>query len=317
MKTTWASGTVIALAMMAACAASAADSVVLKDEVYVKGPKILIRDVADVQGENAEAISAVELGSAALPGASRRFDIALVASRIRTANAAPQPVETRGARSVCATTMHNELNREAIGELVKTFIESQIPWNPQDTEITVTPPADNVLIPEGEVRIDWRPEPQYRYLGVGAVRGTVVVDGEIKKTVLCKVSIETYADVVVARAEIPRGKTIAASDLETEKRPLSPLKETVFHDPSELGNYVARTPIAPGQIITPHSVAPRQVVKRNQTVVVETRAGGLRVQTEARAVTDAGIGDMVTCVNPNSKLEFMGLVRSDGIVVVE
>jgi flagella basal body P-ring formation protein FlgA len=62
---------------------------------------------------------------------------------------------------------------------------------------------------------------------------------------------------------------------------------------------------------------PRKIVKRNQTVVVETRAGGLLVQARARAMTDGCEGDVVRCLNVDSKEEFIGTVRADGVVILD
>ena len=69
-------------------AAMAADSLTLHEEAYVKGPKVYLGDVADIEGENAVDLAMVEVASAALPGASKRLNAALVASRIRHAGRA-------------------------------------------------------------------------------------------------------------------------------------------------------------------------------------------------------------------------------------
>jgi len=69
--------------------------------------------------------------------------------------------------------------------------------------------------------------------------------------------------------------------------------------------------------LSPRQIVPPQLVKRNQMVTVETRAGGLLIRSQARAMGNAGVGDVLTCQNPDSKQDFAGTVRKDGIVVVE
>ena len=70
-------------------------------------------------------------------------------------------------------------------------------------------------------------------------------------------------------------------------------------------------------MITKRKVQPRRLFKRNQIVIVEARAGALRVRNRARALDDGRAGDVVTCLNLDSKQEFQGVVRKDGVVVVQ
>jgi flagella basal body P-ring formation protein FlgA len=293
------------------------DTVVVRDEVYVKGPKVLLGDVADIKGENAEALASVELATAALPGDSKRFDAALVLARIGNAGIDTESVAVTGARAVVANTLHLELTREMMAEDLRRFIEVEMPWNPQDTTVDVSPPAQDVVVPDGDVALVWRPNPQYRWAGAGSFRGEVRVDGEVKKTLHCRATIDAYTDVVVALEDIPRGAVISANHLDVEKRSVTSLPLGTFDFPEELLGYVARSTIFPGTVMTKRHVMPRKVVKRNQMVVVEARVGGLLVQTRARAMTDACEGDTLRCLNVDSKEEFIGTVRGDGIVILE
>ena len=55
---------------------------------------------------------------------------------------------------------------------------------------------------------------------------------------------------------------------------------------------------------------------RNQIVTVEVRAGALVVRDRALSMSNAAAGDMIICRRMNSKEEFQGVVREDGIVEV-
>jgi len=291
--------------------ASAMDTVTLKEEAQVKGPQVTLGDVAEVEGENTESLRAVELTPAASPGASKRVDATVVASRLKAAGVKPQDIEIKGSRSVSVTTLHQEVTREMIADQLGHFIESQMPWDAAKTEIHVSLPLQDLLVPQGELWLEWKPDPQYRYVGTGSFRCEATVDGQVKKTFTCKAVIETFDEVVVAAREISRGKALTRDDLKLERRPLSALREAGLRDPSEAVGFMARTAIAPGQIITPRMVTPPSIIKRNQLVTVETRAGGLHVQTQARAESDGAVGDVITCVNLNSRQGFQGIIRED------
>ncbi|MBP8128050.1 MAG: flagellar basal body P-ring formation protein FlgA [Candidatus Hydrogenedentes bacterium] len=304
--------------LLGAClmAAAGADTLVLKDEAYVRGPKVLLGEVAQIEGELAPVLAGIELGTAPLPGDSKRVYAALVEARIRDAGLATDGIEVLGAPSVKATTLYLEITRDMIAGSLREFIETSMPWDPVDAIIDVVPATGDFRIPDGDVAFNWMPNPQYRYVGPGMFRGEILVDGEVQKRLTVKASVEAYGEVVVAATDIPRGSPITASQLEVEKRSLAEVEAGTYTEPAQLEGYIARTTIFPGQEITKRNVQPRVLVRRNQVVAVEMQSGGLRVQTQARALTAGAAGDTVLCANLNSDGEFQGVVRRDGVVVV-
>lgn len=291
-----------------------ADTLIVKPEVYVRGPKVLVGDVADLEGDNAQEMRAVEVVNAALPGNTKHIDAALILSRLRNAGYDPASVEVKGSRSVRATTLCLEITDEMLAEDLRRHIRKEIPWS--DATVDVWTPSFDVVVPEGEVAIVWRSNPDYRYIGAGVFRGEVLVDGALKKTVLCRAHIEAYDDVVIAADNIPRGAMISRADLRTEKRPLSTLKTGAFRNPDEVLGMVSRSTLFEGQVITKQQIMPRRLVSRNQIVPVEAHVGALVVRGQARALTNAAEGDTVTCAHLETKQEFQGIVRKDGVVVV-
>jgi flagella basal body P-ring formation protein FlgA len=165
--------------------------------------------------------------------------------------------------------------------------------------------------------IVWRPDPRYTWVGPGVFRGEILVDGEVKRTFFCKVQMEVYADVLVASTDIPRGKPISEGDVDVQKRALTAMRSDFLADPEDAVGLLARSTIFPGQVITKRNVIPPKLVKRYQVVSVETRAGALLVRGRARALADGRAGDIVPCRNEGSKEQFYGVVRDDGVIVVE
>ena len=297
--------------------AAAIDTITLKQEACVKGPQVTLGEVADIAGDHTEKLGGVELAPAAPPGDSRRVEKFLIEARLKTAGVGADTFELRGASAVVARTLHLDVTRDVIEQNVRAFIEHEMPWKPEDAVIEVALPPGELVVPEGELGFEWKLDPEFRFIGTGGIRGAVTVDGEVKRSFLCKVSIEAYDKVVVASVPIERGNALAAGKVTLERRAMSGLKDAVFHDPSELKGLVARRAIGPGEVVTRRSLAPQIIIKRNQLVVVETEALGLQIETQARAGSDGAVGDVVICVNPNSNQAFQGVVRQDGVVVVK
>lgn len=297
--------------------AQAADELSLKAEALVKGPSVHLGDVASLTGDNAETLASIELAPAPLPGESKRFEASLIQARIRNAGFEDASVQVTGSASVKATTMHIEVSKEAIAEDLRQFIELSMPWDAADATIDILPPAYDVVLPDGDITFAWKPNPQYKYVGSGAFRGEIAVDGAVKKTVMCRATVDAYTDVVVAQEMIQAGGIIAVADLTLEKRPVAKLEADALIVLDDAVGQVARGALFPGAIITKRGIMPRKLIKRNQVVSVEARTGAVVVKTQGKALSDGAVGDLVSVSSLQSKQEVQGVLRRDGVVVIE
>ena len=296
---------------------ASADTITLKPEVYIKGPKVLLGDVAVVEGENAEELRAIEIATAALPGSSRRIDASLLQSRIQNAGYDNDSVEMNTThRVITATTMAIDLTNELLTDDLREHIFASMPWDPEETLIDIVPPTTKTVVAEGDIEITWRANPSYQFLGQGSFRGDVRVDGELSKTVYAKATVQPYAEVLVANQGVARGEVLNASNVHLEKRDLSAIKGGVFFGTDELDGAIAKSSIYPGQIVSAAKVMAPKVVKRNQIVRVQTQLGSLVIQSQAQAMSDGAAGDILRLRNLQSKEEFTGIVGKDGVLTV-
>ncbi len=308
-------------ALLLGCAAffsvaSSGDTITFKDEVYVKGPHVLLGDLADIKGDQAEALAAVEVVTAAIPGKTKRVDASLVIFRMRGAGFDTAELDVQGSRRISATTLHLEITPAMLVEDLRNYLSVKMPWELDDTIIQVTPPGQVFNVPDGSIDIQWKSNPRYRYLGSGAFSGEVLVDGRVVKSFYARADIKTYADVVVVAGSVRRGESFSALNVRLEKMELSALDEGAFFAIDDLKDYVARSTLSPGQLITHRKVVAPRLVKRMQLVTVETRIGALAIRSRARARSDASAGEAVECEALDSKERFLGVVRKDGVVVV-
>jgi flagella basal body P-ring formation protein FlgA len=321
----YAGFSLIALAVACAVAAEApldapasGAVVVFREEAYVKGPVVRLGEIAEIEGAGAAALGDVEIVAAAQPGASKRLDAGLVVARLKNAGYDALDLDVKGAKSVEAKTLHQEITPDMIAGDLRSYIEQAMPWDPLVTEVEVVAPQQPIVAPEGDIAFEWRATPDYAFVGQGSFRGSITIDGAPLRTLSCKAVVETYVNVVVAAATIPQGKIIMPADVAKETRQLSSLKDPSFREPSDVvGRFTARSSIVTGQVIGKRLLAPRVLVRRKQMVGIEIASAGLRVQTQAEAQADAAEGEPVVCLNVNSKQPFLGVVRADGIVVVQ
>lgn len=290
--------------------------VTLNEEVFVRGPRILLGDLASIEGEGADELAALEITTAPRPGATDRIQAALVETRLRNSRIAPESLELKGPRMIRATTLHKEILGSELGEDLRNFVLAELPWDPVDAVVEITAPTYDVIVPDGDVRIEWKANPNYRYLGTTAFQGSVYVNDLLEKTVSARVSVEAFDDFVVADRDIPRGTIIRADDLALEKLPLTNAVRGAMHDPGEAIGKVAKTTIFPGTVLTNRKVDTPLLVRRHQTVTVISRIGSLVVRTQARSRDDGRIGDLITCIEPDTRETLQGVVTANGTVEV-
>jgi flagella basal body P-ring formation protein FlgA len=294
-----------------------ADTITIHDEVYVKGPKVLLGDVAKIEGEHQTLLEKIVLAPAALPGNTRYFDAALVQSRLRQAGIESDNIEVKGSRRSQATTLFLEITPGMIAEDLRNYVNTEMPWNPAVTTVDVTQPTQGYIVSDGDVRFRWKTNPQYDYLGQGTFHGEVLVDGKVERSFYTRAQIETYADVVIAKSDIGRGDLLGQHNLMLQKREISKLERGAKFRLEELEGQVAKIALLPGQVVTGRKVAPRRLIKRNQMVDVQTKIGSLTIYSKAQALNDGAAGDLVTCRSLHSKEEFMGILRKDRVVIID
>ena len=288
----------------------------LREEAYIKGPKVLLSDLVEVEeGELAKRLAALEISPAARPGDSKNFNASLLEARIKTAGYAD--VSLRGPSRVRATTMHINISKEMVLASLQNYIETEMPWDPTTTEVNIPLPLNDIVAPEGDMEIRWRSNPQYRYVGSGAFRGDVLIDGAVFRTVTMRANIEAYHEVVVAATDISRGRPIMASHLELQMVAVSKSPRGALLRIEDAVGLLARKTIFPGQPVTSRNTEVKKIIRRNQMVPVEVRSGRIRIQHRARAMMDGRVGDVIICSNPSTKKEFQGIVRADGVVEVQ
>lgn len=305
------------LAALLPMAAARADVVTFKEEAYVKGPKVLLGDVADIEGEDAVELASIELMDAARPGAQKRLQAALVEARLRSAGFDTSALDMQGATSVVTTTLSLEISGQEVAESLMHYIKETMPWELDSTQIEVTAPTFDITAREGTVDFAWSPAPDYRYVGSGAFRGELIVDGESQRSFNLRAKIEPYVNVLVASRDIARGQMVGPADMESRKMPLSSAPSGAVTDPQRALGLVARKTIFPGEYLSERDLQERVLVERNQLVNAVVQSGAVTLTSRLKAVTDGRAGDTIPCVNPQSKEQVLAVVMPDGSVRVE
>lgn len=290
-------------------------NIAIKSEAEVSSDKVMLNDVLD--GIETEFINDVPLIPAPKPGYVRVVPNTLIFSKLKQAGINTEKLSINESGQTVVKRATTVIPKDILVESLCHYIHQQMPWEISQTRIEIYPPTEDLVLPEGDVEITWKPNNSYRYLGTGVFRGIIRVDGKVLKTIICRVMVETEGMLVVAVRDIPRGKTITEKDVSLRQTALARNVGAPIWDLHSVIGMSAKKFIPSGSSIRLEDIESPVVVKRNQIIPVEYKQGSISISAKVKVLSDARIGDRVRCMYLNSEQQFEATVQSDGTVKVE
>lgn len=107
------------------------------------------------------------------------------------------------------------------------------------------------------------------------------------------------AEVVVAAANVPAGRPLAAAELTVDRRELGSIADPLGAIDDAVGQASLR-PLRPGQVLQKRLLAAPVLVKRGDAVQIEARSGPVQVSASGEALEPGRQGDVVRVRNVNT-----------------
>lgn len=277
------------------------------------GAALFVRDVAEVTGPDAEKIQGVVVSPAnraaarisvdelrqALENAGvnlGRVTIAGAGCEIRGTEAVP---DTSPAEAPAASrpTAHAMAQGATIRDLVETELVRAQGLSPGDVRLAWAD-SDGAFLNTPVMGRKASVMPQ----GTGDKVAVLVrvYDGDrITASGTVRVGVETRRRVLVANQTIARGVTLRADMVSAETRWMG--AGATAADPERAIGQVARSRVAPGDVVQVDDVEPPIVVKKGQVLGIDCVSGGIVVRASARALEAGRDGQVITVQAMNSK----------------
>lgn len=309
---------ILALALAAAASAlpcaAAEISLDIAPAALVKGPQVTLGDIAVVHCDDGAAaeIQGIVIGSAPMPGKTRRMDATYIKVRLRQHGFDPEAMQVEWPEAVLLTTRSMVIPGTDLVEAGKEALLSQAP--PDDGEITATcsrVPADLVL---AEGALELKAEVLGAALGASRlVKLTALVDGRPCSSQTICYRLQRLADVLVAHSQVDRGEAVKAQDVAVERREVAfSLNDRPYDAADNVVGLLARRALRPGDIVMRSAVERPPAIERGDKVWVTAVCGGIRICAEVVACEDAAAGARVRLKNLSSDETFVAQVDADG-----
>ncbi len=292
-------------------------SIVLKESAEVRGPGILLGEIATIRAEEpafVEKLKTVEIGRAPLPGFHRILNRDTILFRLKQHRITLQRLLIEGPETIRVTTEHGRIRGEELFQTAKAYLLEK--RNGDHLLITPVSLPPDVLVPKGEVRLKVRPVLNSDPVGSTPLVVEVWVDGKRVRQVSAALRVSLLGEVVVAARARPRHALLQAEDLKMERRDLSALPDRPLMDLGQALGRRTTKPLFKGEVLLRGSVEEPPLVKRGDLVTLIAEAPGLTITAQGRAQGEGGPGHLIRVKNVSSGKEVYGRVESPQVVRV-
>lgn len=285
--------------------AAAAATVSFYPETKIKGPDILLGDIARITSEDAnriEELKKVKLGNAAAPGAKVNFSARLLQLRLVQSGKDCQNVVWDIPQSVVVETRGNEISGEALVAQVKAFLLSQTAEKGEQREhvweMLNAPHA--IMAPEGEITYDFQLPYPIRNGFPTNVNVAVKVDGQLYKKTIVRGRLHVYEPIIVAARPLATRQTVQPEDVTLERKDVTDFGRGYFSRPEQVVGMVMKRMVGTGAPLVPGMLDKPIVVKRLALVKIVSTNGAIRIETDGQALQDGRENDLIRVKNLNS-----------------
>ncbi|MGC8833697.1 MAG: flagellar basal body P-ring formation chaperone FlgA [Armatimonadota bacterium] len=290
--------------------------VVFREEAVVRGPQILLADVAEIRSTDlafAQALSTLDLGRAPLPGFSRILPASSLIVAMRRENLDPTSVQIGGAPKTRVVGESQTVTKEAILQAAEEELKRKLQELGLDADIRPKQVPASVTAPPGEVYIC----AASTLGGNGAVvRVQVQVNGKPCASIQIPYEVELRTPVLVAARDMDRGQVIQPDSVRLEKRKGANIPKDVCLKPEDAAGMRLKSAAKQGDVITHSMLEPVPLVNPRSPVEVVCLYKNVRVSVKGTALEDGAL-DQAVRVRLDRNREVVGIVKSQGLVEVK
>ena len=159
-------------------------------------------------------------------------------------------------------------------------------------------------------------QPYPRQRTTGHLTFKVRCQGSSPWTIHVPAVIQTFEKVIVAAGGIPMGAEITADDVTRTEMDVSTLRQGYYKDATTVTGLIAKRPIPAGQVLTPVTVKPANIVSKGETVAILAQGPGITIRATGVSMMNGALGQLIRVRNTNSNKVVEGRISAPGQIKV-
>ena len=192
----------------------------LLESVSISSEKIYLADLVDLSDLNEELVQRLErvvVGSAPLPGRSRRVSRSLIVTRLKKENLEDK-LTLSGEGGVEVVREYNSISGSMIAELLKQFAYDNFISEVKEIRIEVLNRPNDIIIPSFSTSISFEMPKGVIKQGRSIIYVIVSSESGYTKRIPITVNVRTFEDVLISKHQLNRNSDLKAEDVKVELR---------------------------------------------------------------------------------------------------
>jgi len=281
----------------------------LKSDASIGSGKILLKDVADLQGSDIRKINAfleVSLGPAPEFGSVKILSRNQIVELLQAAVGPLRDEKLAGASAVQIRLKGRKVEADEIASLVKSYLLETSSWKESEIEIPFIGNLQGMELPPEDATL--RVAPSGAVMSKRGILAPIeIVQGG--KTLRCywiTAGVVLHADVLAAARKIPSGKIMETGDLVQKPVRITNLRSDYLRSQDGILGQAARRSLLAGEAVTREDFVNPVLVKNGETVQLRLQRNGIVLLSRGRAEQDGKLGQIIRVRN----LDFSNVLKA-------
>ncbi|MDA8138547.1 MAG: flagellar basal body P-ring formation chaperone FlgA [Desulfobacteraceae bacterium] len=292
----------------------------LLDQATVNGDVIQLCQVAQISAPNkeeAQALGALEVGRAPLPGQSLYIHPARIEAILKPL------MENGGHYQLIATAPvkvvrgHDTVSASQVRDAVAGYITAHAPWDKAQMKIRPISYDQDLIVPPGDAALEVEEPAHNDWMGAETFAVRIMVNGELARRAVVGVYIEVWQNVYVAAKPLGKNQPVNHEDIKVQRMDRAGLPANAIVREDQVVGLRANRSIAINTILREDQLEREPAVRKGDLIQVLAESSLLKITTQAVALESGCIGDRILLLNANSKKNIYGRVVDSQTVKVE
>ncbi len=301
--------------------ANASVSIELKDKISILSGKILLKDIASVEGEAGDEklvakLNSVEMCNSPQIGQINNIRTEYIKLRLRQLGIDISGISIPEEGYVSVSRKTKTLEGNVILERAIEFVKKNLAGINDEIVIEPVKQISDVEVLDMDSLVEIVPNPSMDYDGkINLIAKISLGDsGDLKVPV--NLNIRRFAEVLVATKRIEKEETLSEENVVLQKKEITNLGNRYFRSMQQLAGKKVKSFILAGQILSSTMLERPAVVKRQSLVSVVYEIPNMLITTKGVAREDGCEGDVIRVTNLDSKKEIEAVVVNGSTVKI-
>lgn len=211
---------------------------------------------------------------------------------------------------------NTSLKSSEIEERALLFLEERMPWDPEMTEVTIDYRGKDIILPSGELEVNFSLPGRRARLGRFPLQAKIMVNNVFQKKLRLTAKVERSIALVRTSRRVRRGEILTEEDVVLEISKSNRSFKTAITSLEDAVGFEAVHGIGAGRVVTVNSLRKPPLVEKGDRVTLVVEKGSMKI-TAPGVVREKGFeNSLIEVLNLQTKKMVFGKVLDPQTVKV-